>query len=876
MKLIRVGAATVAAALFIPSESRDGPRLSVRIYAASGAPRLVINGKPRRARIFWGAPGPGLLPLPETATTISYEFSPSQSEPTAATMHFRFGHDPGDIYLDDIRVTEIETGREVLRSCDFEHGDVDFPGEWRVWPPAPQNTVGTVRVESGVGNRGSAGLHIHLRAPTSGQWPDFHIYHEANLSLNQGRRYRVSMWVRAEPRRSLNTAFYRPGTTYVYLGGPPGHFESQIRLAAGAGVDLVSFETPLPWPAPGEPEDWRGVNAVCEQVLRANPKALMIPRIGVYVPEWWKRSHTDELMRWEDGTHGGVASPASEPFRREGAVRLAALVRHIEQRFGDHVAGYHPTGQNTGEWFYMDTWEHALNGYSPCDVAAFRSWLRKRYSTSVALQAAWSDPSVTFDTAGVPSPTTRHAAPHGIFRDPVRERAITDFSEFQQASMADCVCALARAVRTASSGRKLVLFFYGYVFEFGAIHSGSAISGHYALRQVLDCPDIDVLCSPISYFDRGPGGSAPCMTAAESVALAGKMWLNEDDTRTYLTTEKDFPGGEHVVSTLAETNSELVRNVAQESLRNFATWWMDLMGSGWFDDPGMWAEMSRLRGLDEAMLARPTPFQPQVAAVIDERGMSRVAEGGDAVTRPCVYESRAAFGRMGAPYGQYLLDDVLRGRVPADLFVFTNAWMLSADEQTALRRAMIGKTAVWCYAPGWFDEYRESPTAMRALTGFNLKQVAGVEGWAVPTDAGRRLGLTRPFGVHAAIRPLFSATDAVPSEVLATYSDGSPAVVFRRSAKGNSIFVGPPGLTSELLRIAARSAGVHLYTGQDCVVYANGQFVALHGAQDGPISLHVNGSGTILDMLTGKAVGSGPRLSIQMKRGQSRVFKVSR
>ena len=57
----------------------------------------------------------------------------------------------------------------------------------------------------------------------------------------------------------------------------------------------------------------------------------------------------------------------------------------------------------------------------------------------------------------------------------------------------------------ATAGRKLVMFFYGYVFEFGAIANGAGMSGHYALRQVLKSPDIDVLCSPISYFDRGLG-----------------------------------------------------------------------------------------------------------------------------------------------------------------------------------------------------------------------------------------------------------------------------------------------------------------------------------------------------------------------------------
>ena len=95
-----------------------------------------------------------------------------------------------------------------------------------------------------------------------------------------------------------------------------------------------------------------------------------------------------------------------------------------------------------------------------------------------------------------------------MLRDPVAERPVIDFTEFQQQAMADCVCHLAHAVREATHGRKLVVFFFGYVFEFGAIANGPGTSGHYALRRVLDCPDIDVLCSPISYFDRGPASGA--------------------------------------------------------------------------------------------------------------------------------------------------------------------------------------------------------------------------------------------------------------------------------------------------------------------------------------------------------------------------------
>lgn len=852
---------------------RTKPGLTVRVKASSGVPRLLVNGKPVRPRFFWGAPGSGLIRLTEQEQRLHFDFAPTQSEPATATMHFRFGQTAGDVYLDDIRVTDLDTKRDVVLPSTFEAGEADFNRDWNVWPPSPQNTVGKLSFEAGAGSNGSTGLHVHLSSPPNNNWPDFHIHHNSNLALIAGHHYRVTFWAKANPARDLTIAFYRPGTTYAYLGGPPGHFESQIRLAANAGVDLVSFETPLAWPAPGEPENWQAVDSVCETVLRANPRALMLLRVGLYVPDWWKTAHPDDMMRWEDGAHQGVASPASAVYRRDTSERLALLIRHVEAKFGAHVAGYHPTGQNTGEWFYMDSWERPLNGYAPCDVEAFRAWLRGRYRDETALRTAWNDPGVTVETAAVPTPAARHAAPAGVFRDPKTEQAIVDFVLFQQESMADCVRGFARVARRASEGKKLVVFFYGYGFEFGALPTGPGSSGHYAMCHVLGSPDIDILCSPISYFDRGPGESSPAMSAAESVVLAGKMWLNEDDTRTYLTRESAFPGSEHIVHSLAETNGELSRNVAQEALRGFGTWWMDLPGTGWFDDPGIWAEMVRLRRLDEPMLRTVRRFRPQVAVVLSEPSMAHVADGGDVAVRPAVYEARAALGRMGAPYGQYLLDDVASGKVHAKLYVFVNAWRLTSAERERLRRATKGSVCVWCYAPGLFDDERESQSAMRELTGFVLERVTPEKAWATPAEIGRKRGVVLPFGVPGAIRPLFAATDAEPNEILATYPDGSTAVALRRTSEGVSLFVGAPGLTPDLLRFAARAAGVHLYTTTDCNVYANGPYIALHAAHDGRIEVDAGAKGPVFDLLTGERVGMGPKVRLDLKRGQTRILK---
>lgn len=852
------------------------PIETVRVDVANGAPRLMVDGTPVRARIFFGRSGIRPFdpdPLAPEGRQVAFDFSPGDDAKNSGTMHFRFEHRPGDIYLDDIRITDMDTGADILPFCDFNGKNDDWKKSWKCWPPAgPQNAVGTIQIADGKGREGSPALHIKLQAPPDGKWPDFHLLSAVNLPLQKNHRYHVSFWGRAEPGGKLDIAFYRTGNPCVNLA--PDVLPQQIKLAAAAGIDFVSFPLPLFWPKPGSEPDWTGIDADCQTVLNANPDALLLPRISSYAPEWWLRDHPDECMVWDKPNPGGTMfNVASTLYRREAGKYLSLLITHLEEKFGPHMAGYHICGQNTGEWFYHETWSTYLNGYAGCDLRAWREWLAKRYGNNAALQAAWHDPEASLDSAAVPSPAVRRAASAGVLRDPATEQPVIDFGEFQQESIADCICELARTAREASGGRKLVLFFYGYLFEFSNCRNGPATSGHYALRRVLDSPDIDILCSPISYFDRGLGGNAPSMTAAESVALAGKMYLEEDDTATYLSSG-DFPGWMEKVDTVEKTNQELVRNTSQCALRNFATWWMDLGATGWFNDPRMWEEMARLKPLDRYFLDHPTPYRPDVAAVIDEQSLLRVAYGPQAATINGIYGVRRPLGRMGCPFGQYLLDDVAGGKVHAKLYVFLDAWHLSPGQGEKLLENTRGATRIWCYAPGYPDDGNPSLEEMEKLTGFRMKKISQVAAMALPADAGKKLGLHTPLGIGKVMEPLFAVKDATPEETLATYPDGSVAIAMRRTADGISLFVGPPGLSSELLRLAADQSKIHIFTRTDCNVYANGPFLVLHGSQDGSLVVDTGTPAPLFDAMSGENVGNGPLWPVTLKKGETRVLQI--
>lgn len=222
-----------------------------------------------------------------------------------------------------------------------------------MWPRGDQNNVASCDVVEGIGHDGSRGLKVALTVPRNGIWPDFHIYHKPNLTLEKGRTYRMSFWARSTVQRDLTVAFYDAKRDFLFLGGPQSPYQPQVRLAAKAGVRMVSVRIPFVWPAPGGAEDWGGVDTRIEATLEANLGALIVPRIAVQAPDWWNAQHPEELMRWRPERPDKVASVSSELFMQEASARLKRMVEYIESKYGGHGLGYHPCGQATGEWFYI-------------------------------------------------------------------------------------------------------------------------------------------------------------------------------------------------------------------------------------------------------------------------------------------------------------------------------------------------------------------------------------------------------------------------------------------------------------------------------------------------------------------------------------------
>jgi len=693
-------------------------RFEVKTF--NGVPMITLDGMPTRSRVFWGRPGGSYLNVtPEFQKFVS-DFTPSGDAKGIGTMHFRFGKEPGVVVIDDYSVVEKATGKVIAGPYHFEDA-AEFTENWKFWHnKLGETTIATLSVEPSCGVDGSGGLKITILPGNEDLMADFHVYHKWTMDLKPGHEYTVSFTLRADGPRRVRTAFYRPENLHVSIGGIGGVLSSQTRLAADVGVNFVSFMVEKLWPNEDGTLDFTGMDSQINAILKANPNALIIPRLPVNVQDWWLAKHPDERMVWYDfddsptGNNYGTnwATPCSLVYRHDACEALRAAIRHLEAKYGNSIAGYHPAGQNTQEWFTINTWRRGHADYSPAAQKGFRLWLKEKYATDVALQKAWGKPDVTLETAGVPDGKLRdeslkfYVIDSNLNPDAPREfQSIVDFNEYFNHQMTATILDLARVVKEETHGKKLSVFFYGYCWEFSGCAKGPAASAHYDLRTILNSPDIDLIASPMSYFERQPGGGASCMVNAESVAAAGKVYVYEDDTRTWLAKGSTAPGWESGADTYEETRQIMLRNAAESTLRNLGTWWMDLGGAGWFNSPELWKIMDELKEMDEYFLRNPTPYRPEVAVFIDENSMLKVGNG--RFTSPQVGVLRRPLNRLGTPYGQYLLDDLLSGRVrPPKVTLVTNAEALTDAQKAKIveltRNA--GSKLIWVPREGFTPE----------------------------------------------------------------------------------------------------------------------------------------------------------------------------
>lgn len=223
----------------------------------------------------------------------------------------------------------------------------------------------------------------------------------------------------------------RFGADYNPEQWPTDVWDEDVTLMQRAGVTTATVGV-FSWarlePRPGNYDfDW--LDDILDRLHRGGIRVMMATATAS-PPAWLARNHPDSLPVTATGARLGFGSrqqysPSSSAYR-EHALRL---VEKLAERYGSHPA--------IEAWHINNEYAcHVARSYDEESAAAFRVWLRGRYSTIEALNSAWgtafwSQQYGDFDEVFPPA-----AAP--TFLNPTQ---LLDFDRFSS----DALLALCRA-----------------------------------------------------------------------------------------------------------------------------------------------------------------------------------------------------------------------------------------------------------------------------------------------------------------------------------------------------------------------------------------------------------------------------------------------
>ena len=642
--------------------------------------------------------------------------------------------------------------------------------------------------------------------------------------------------------------------------------DAELRDAAANGIHLFSGVMYLPLRNAYGDRSFGAIDALVSQVLAADPNGYLMPRLQFVPTNYWARTHPDQLARYTNGEEGDV-SLASTEFWADCVDALDALIAHFSDPAtpgGDRVIGFH---LDRGEWFYDLTSGYDL---SLPNQTAFQNWLHAKYQNLYALRAAWHDASVTFEDAPIPAWPGVAAVlkkTDTALYSTRREGRWPDYALFASDMVAEVISGLAEAIKTLSQNRLIVAASYGYVLEF----SGRNDSGHLALGKLLSSPYVDIVAGPNSYAGRNAGSPAAFGAPLDSVALRGKLWLVEDDTKTFLADAETDDTYNPKITSGADTQAIHQLNFGAALAHRAGVTWMDLWGQGWLQSPDIWRELgglAREAARWEQLVPNPPP-SPDVAVFVDEASLAYLKTDSNGLGASLVSRTRDLLLRAGGSVGFYLQSDVLLPNFPdAKLYLFVNALRLTTEERSAIREKLQkpGKTLAWLYAAGVFDENGPSPDEAGEVVGMALRQQPwNSRGGSVATEIKHpltdKIRGVKKLGTDEILNPLFAVTDPQAIVIAEYAATGAASLAVREHKAGwKSVFFGDPQLTTELLRGLYAYANIPVYDAQDDIVYAGADgSLTLYGAFTGQRTLNLPRKASVYDVFDGKILAANAR-----------------
>lgn len=597
----------------------------------------------------------------------------------------------------------------------------------------------------------------------------------------------------------------------------------EIHYAAKQGIHIHTMVIHFPINSPeNNTFDDSHIRKVLDYCIQADPQGYFIPRIHLYPADkdWWKKNHPEAFVTFSDGSKSEISISCDE-WLNQAVTALDKGIEYInsKEEYGRCVIGYHPSCQNTGEWFYHDYREKGID-FSESNRKGFGIWLKEKYKDIGAMNRDFKTDYPDFDCVKIPE------IPHNL-PGVDSSRAILDKDKRDVVAFYDYINSLtvkrieqiSLFIKKKTMNDNLVMIFYGYSFELP-----DPKSGHCCLGELLKSPHVDLLASPISYQDRAQGGMLSYMAPVDSVSANGKIWLVEDDTRTFLAVDKTENDADFnpTIESREDTEEIHKRNMASITRRGIGVWFMDLWASGWLNDEDLWKNIGNLCEIYKEYKKSMKPYHPEVAFILDEKShyyLENPWKHGDRIA----YMQRQAIYRSGIDFGLYLQSDLLDEKIPkCKLYVFLNAFCIDDKYMEAINRIKKDDSVLlWVYGPDIYNnKYTNQATGMNLV--YHDEKILSEISLNDGTQAGD----------NDEIEPFYSIQDK-EAKILGVYKNtGLGAYGVKTNSGYTSVFYGNTMLSTDIIRETARLAKASVYCESNDVI-EGGDLITIHSSEKG-------------------------------------------
>jgi len=641
---------------------------------------------------------------------------------------------------------------------------------------------------------------------------------------------------------------------------------------------------------------------------------FILPVVGYLnrPPRKWLENNAKEMTFLNTGRFGFGPSPASEKFNRKSEEVISRYIDHFEKSvFRDRIIGYHIINGRSFEWLSWDWFRPNIIGfddYSRPMLNEFHRWLREKYSDDVKmLQEAWKDESVNFNSASIPDVALRLGKNGRVLPGPDDGMQVSDYHTCYAETWANQTIRFCRAAKDAVNGSKIIAVFNGYNMV-NCHDTYVQCIGQLAFQKLLKSSCVDVIMAPYSYENRSIGGCHFPQVCESSVILHGKVFMDQIDTRTAIVRPKQPQWGQP--DTVEESIEMMKRDMGFAVTHGTAYQYFDMQNATnawgflkdaphWWSHPDMKSMQMKLAIIAKKAFRKDSRSTAEIALFVDNNSyllqyLNR-GFGSLLINAQIQYE----MDKISAPVDRYLLGDLPAVR-NYKLYIFLNAFDIPDNILDSIKERIFhkGATAIYFYAPSCYRNRNLDIEGTGERIGISLAMderkdyihiditrnphpfTKGLDkkdyGSDIDPEFYRRT--TAYFPENKGLfkfSPIFYSRDSDAGILGKIRANGQPGLCVKKWNNGVVVFSAAPLMPAGIIRNIASHVGVHLYTDNKDLVYANNNFVFVTSRTDGDKIIRLPAACNVSDGLTEQVIGNNvSEFRVGMKKYETRIFEL--